>query len=49
MTSPCNSVCQIDSTTKLCKGCKRTLEEIANWTRMSEQQRQKIMAELSER
>lgn len=29
--SPCISVCQMDADTGWCKGCYRTLDEIARW------------------
>lgn len=31
VVSPCTSVCQIDTSTGLCQGCLRTLDEIACW------------------
>ncbi|UCE30871.1 MAG: DUF1289 domain-containing protein [Burkholderiales bacterium] len=37
--SPCISVCRIDDGSGLCVGCMRTLDEIANWARMSERQK----------
>ena len=30
--SPCISVCQMDATSGLCKGCHRTLDEIRLWS-----------------
>lgn len=33
--SPCIQICRIDSTSQRCEGCGRTLDEIANWGRMS--------------
>ncbi|MCV0441173.1 MAG: DUF1289 domain-containing protein [Hydrogenophaga sp.] len=30
--SPCISVCQIDATSGLCRGCYRTLDEIRLWS-----------------
>ncbi|WP_298282224.1 DUF1289 domain-containing protein [Novosphingobium sp.] len=29
--SPCAKVCAIDSASKLCRGCHRTLDEITEW------------------
>lgn len=37
--SPCISVCRMDEQTGLCSGCFRTLEEIAEWGRMSDEER----------
>ena len=33
----------------LCLGCKRTLDEIARWAGMSDQERERVMAELAKR
>jgi len=29
--SPCKNVCELDPSTGLCLGCKRTIDEISNW------------------
>lgn len=31
MPSPCNSICQMDVRAGACRGCGRTLGEIAEW------------------
>jgi predicted Fe-S protein YdhL (DUF1289 family) len=49
MQSPCSLVCAIDPETGLCAGCGRTLDEIARWSVMTEDERQRIMSELSDR
>jgi uncharacterized protein len=33
--SPCTNLCVIDPDTGWCKGCARTLDEIARWADMS--------------
>lgn len=43
IVSPCISICQIDRATSVCAGCKRTLQEIANWLQYSHAQRALIM------
>jgi predicted Fe-S protein YdhL (DUF1289 family) len=48
-SSPCIRVCVIDPASQLCEGCGRTLQEIAEWSRLSESERRAIMATLSER
>ena len=48
-SSPCIRICVIDPASKLCEGCGRTLQEIADWSRLSEAQRLAIMATLEER
>jgi predicted Fe-S protein YdhL (DUF1289 family) len=37
--SPCISVCQMDPQTGFCRGCWRSIDEIADWSRMDEAQR----------
>ncbi|MSQ59612.1 MAG: DUF1289 domain-containing protein [Betaproteobacteria bacterium] len=32
--SPCVQVCEMDETLGLCRGCRRTLKEIADWLEM---------------
>lgn len=40
--SPCIGVCRLDAN-NVCQGCYRSLEEIAQWTRMSVAERQKAI------
>lgn len=47
--SPCMSICQLDSATGLCRGCFRTVEEIARWTRAGNDERLAILNELKAR
>lgn len=49
ISSPCIKICMIDPVSKLCQGCGRTLQEIAQWSRLSEAERLAIMATLKER
>ncbi|WP_228430593.1 DUF1289 domain-containing protein [Baekduia soli] len=44
--SPCIDVCEIDPVTDRCEGCGRTLDEIAEWSTYSPQERRRTMAEL---
>jgi hypothetical protein len=48
-STPCIRVCMLDPETGLCEGCGRTREEIGTWFRITEEERQRIMAELPER
>jgi predicted Fe-S protein YdhL (DUF1289 family) len=41
IASPCLNVCKIKD--NVCIGCHRTLEQISNWTKMSDEERKKIM------
>jgi predicted Fe-S protein YdhL (DUF1289 family) len=43
-SSPCIQICVIDPASGLCEGCGRTLQEIADWSRLSERERLAIMA-----
>ncbi|QQO12411.1 DUF1289 domain-containing protein [Bradyrhizobium diazoefficiens] len=47
--TPCVAVCMIDSRTKLCFGCGRTLPEIARWHAMESAERLALMALLPAR
>lgn len=47
--SPCISVCRMDPATGLCEGCLRTLDEIAAWGRMTEQDKREVWAQLAKR
>jgi predicted Fe-S protein YdhL (DUF1289 family) len=49
MDSPCIDICDIDPGTGLCRGCARTLEEIARWAMLTDAERARIMAELPAR
>jgi len=47
--TPCVKVCQMDPRRGVCLGCRRTLDEIARWGAMSDQERERVMAELPNR
>jgi hypothetical protein len=47
--SPCIKVCQIAPETGLCRGCLRTLDEIARWSRASEDDKRAVWAEIRRR
>jgi len=47
--SPCNKVCVMDPQTGWCRGCQRTLDEIARWGEMSDAEREAVLAELPAR
>jgi hypothetical protein len=34
--SPCVNICRIDPLTSVCHGCRRTLDEIAAWSSLSD-------------
>ncbi len=41
--SPCNSDCFIESNSKLCRGCFRTIEEIVQWHSLEYDKKKKIL------
>jgi predicted Fe-S protein YdhL (DUF1289 family) len=47
--SPCIAVCILDPRTGWCKGCYRTIGEIAGWLEMSEGERRRVAAALPAR
>jgi hypothetical protein len=47
--TPCIKVCVVDGESGLCMGCYRQLNEVAGWARLSDEERQRIMAELPAR
>jgi predicted Fe-S protein YdhL (DUF1289 family) len=49
METPCVEICEIDRASGLCRGCARTIAEIAAWTSMSSAERRRIMSELADR
>ena len=44
--TPCISVCRIDKDTRKCEGCGRTIEEISQWSKMSDEDRMTAMKNL---
>jgi len=44
LDSPCIGVCTIVPATGLCRGCWRTIEEIANWRTMDRTERGRVLA-----
>ena len=47
--SPCVKICIVHPDARLCTGCLRSLDEIAQWGQMRPEERRKIMAELPAR
>lgn len=44
--SPCIGMCQLDGRTQTCIGCGRTIDEIASWSGLSDEERRAIVARL---
>jgi len=47
--TPCTKVCVVDPVSGLCRGCGRSLAEIASWTSLSVEERRRVMADLPNR
>ena len=47
--SPCNSVCRMSPRTGLCEGCLRTIDEIAGWARMNDEEKLAVWRLIDER
>lgn len=47
--SPCTGTCTLDSLTRLCRGCARTIEEIMAWPTASAAEKRAIIADLAAR
>ncbi|MDP3550411.1 MAG: DUF1289 domain-containing protein [Novosphingobium sp.] len=48
-TSPCTGICTINPVRDLCRGCLRTLDEIAAWSSASAARKRAILAEVARR
>ena len=46
--SPCTGNCSLNTTTNICEGCGRSINEIVEWTRMTDEEKQQVMDRLSE-
>ena len=46
--SPCINICKLDEN-KICIGCYRTLDEIANWTKYTDKEKQNIINQVQNR
>jgi len=49
VASPCIEVCIVSPTRQLCIGCFRTIDEIAAWSRMSNDQKREVLRKIEER
>lgn len=48
-SSPCVDVCEMDYAANICRGCYRTLDEIAAWGYANEDEKQRILNNTEER
>ncbi len=47
--SPCVSVCRIDAASGWCEGCCRTIDEIAHWSLLDDDEKRAVWADLGRR
>ena len=47
--SPCVNVCQMDPGSGLCLGCRRTLQEIADWLEMTPPEKLAVLERVAQR
>ena len=47
--SPCVKVCVVHPKASICIGCFRSLDEIAQWSQMTDEERARVKSELSAR
>ena len=47
--SPCISICRMDAATGFCEGCFRTLEEIAEWSRLNDEAKREVWQSIGQR
>lgn len=49
VASPCVSVCEMDDASGLCRGCLRTLDEIAHWGLYDDDEKRAVLGQLAQR
>ncbi|WP_324815156.1 DUF1289 domain-containing protein [Variovorax sp.] len=49
VTSPCVSVCLMDPGSGLCQGCLRSLDEIADWSGLTDEGRRDVWVRIARR
>lgn len=47
--SPCIGICMVDPATRQCRGCLRTIDEIARWYEATVDEKWALLAALEER
>ncbi len=47
--SPCIGVCKMDDKANWCVGCYRSLDEIASWSRLADDQKRALWTEVESR
>lgn len=47
--SPCTAVCRIDKESRLCVGCLRSMDEIRDWSIMTDEQKTEVLTLIDSR
>jgi predicted Fe-S protein YdhL (DUF1289 family) len=47
--SPCIGICVLDAKTGHCRGCFRTIDEIAGWLAFTPEEKRRVLALIDER
>lgn len=47
--SPCVGLCELDADTGLCRGCSRTMDEIAGWPTLGAAEKRRVLDRLARR
>lgn len=47
--SPCNKRCSLDGVNHCCRECLRTIEEVKNWKRYTNEQKLEVLEKIKER
>ena len=47
--SPCVNICNVDTKSGLCVGCRRTMLEIASWSSLNNLEKEKILLKIKNR
>jgi predicted Fe-S protein YdhL (DUF1289 family) len=47
--SPCIAICQMSPKTGLCIGCHRTINEIADWSALTDDEKRAVLERVDER
>jgi uncharacterized protein len=47
--SPCIAICVLDPATDFCRGCHRTLDEIAGWMGASAEEKRRVLDRVAAR
>jgi uncharacterized protein len=47
INSPCKKICKIDLSNGLCIGCNRNINEIKNWIKLDNNQKERLIEKLN--